>query len=178
MFLAPTSDGLAFSTPTIVFEIVRQFPGASGRPRSKGERKRHQRADAAHHDPNGAHEIPVVSWFRARRPGLHPRGHERAGLFLRAGRGLPAGTGRPRPADQMILADMLHKRLQRAAAIPRGVLDLGANLAERLAFPCHFARREMPDRISGNRAEVRGLMADRTAQRRQAEAVGAALTGG
>ena len=51
--------------------------------------------------------------------------------------------------------------------------DLGADLNEGLAFPGHFIWREMPNRIARHRAEVRRLMADRTAQRRQAEAVGA-----
>ena len=77
----------------------------------------------------------------------------------------------PRPADQVILADMFHEGCERTIAVARGILDLGANLPDGLAFPGHFVGREVPDRIPGHCAKVRRLMADRTTQRREAEAV-------
>jgi hypothetical protein len=104
---------------------------------------------------------------------LHPFAEQRARLRLRTGSGLTAGTRRPGPTHQMIGADMLHNVIERAAAVARGILDLRANLPDRLAFPAHFARRQMPSRVAGHAAgiEIRLLMTDRTAQRRKAEAV-------
>src|SRR5437867_3544014 len=54
-----------------------------------------------------------------------------------------------------------------AASIAGGVLDLRTDLGNRLAFPCHFARREMPFRMARHTAgfEVRVLMANRAAHR-------------
>ena len=115
--------------------------------------------------------------MRANRAGLHPGIEQRARLHLRAGRGAAIAAGRPGPTDQVIGADMMHDLVQRAIAVVRGVFDLRADLPERLAFPCHVARREMPGGIArhAGRFEIRRLMANRTAQRRQPEAVGAAL---
>ena len=64
-----------------------------------------------------------------------------------------------------------------AAAIARGVFDLNADFADGLALPRHFARREMPFRMTRHaaRIEVRVLVTDRTAHRRQAAAVRTAL---
>src|SRR5271154_926515 len=109
-----------------------------------------------------------MSRFRAHRPTRPPGLNERARLLLRACRWFAAGPGRPRPADQMVIADMFNEALQRPVAVARGILDLRADLADRFAFPGHFARREMPDRVSGHYAEVRPLMADRTSHRRKA----------
>src|ERR1700691_4202387 len=106
-----------------------------------------------------------MSWFRAHRPTRHPGLNERARLLLRAWRWFAARPWRPRPADQMVLADMFNEARQRAGAVARGILDLGADLADRLAFPSHLTWREMPDRVSGHYAEVRPLMADRTSHR-------------
>src|SRR4029077_15286273 len=78
--------------------------------------------------------------IRANRSGFHPRLAERDRFLLCAGRRLPAVAGRPGPTDQMVLADMLDERFDGSVSIARGILDLGADLAERLAFPCHFAR--------------------------------------
>src|SRR5260370_7754587 len=62
------------------------------------------------------------------------------------------------------------------AAIMDGVLDLRANLGERLAFPRHLARRDMPFRVTRHAAgiEVRFLVTDRTTHRLAAMTVGAA----
>jgi len=94
-------------------------------------------------------------------------------LRLRTRSGLTAGTRRPGPTYQMIGADMVHNLIERAAAIARGILDLRAYLPDRLAFPGHFARRQVPNRIAGHAAgiDIRLLMTNRTAQRRKSETV-------
>src|SRR3954469_18882373 len=114
---------------------------------------------------------------RARRSGFHPRLDERARFLLGAGRRAPAVAGCPSPTDQMVLADMLDERIDRSVAIARGILDLGADLAERLAFPCHFTRGEMPDRVARHAGGVEvGLpVADRTAHGREPMSIGATL---
>jgi hypothetical protein len=73
----------------------------------------------------------------------------------------------------MILADMRNKGCERTIAVTRRVLDLRADLADSFAFPGHFVWREMPDGIPRHRAEVGRLMADGTAHRREAKAIGA-----
>ena len=75
-----------------------------------------------------------ASRLRAGRPGLHPSFDERARFLLRAGRGLTAG---PRAHAQPTSGPRryLHKGLKRPIAVARRILDLGADLAERLAFP-------------------------------------------
>jgi len=104
---------------------------------------------------------------------LHPFVEQRAHLRLCTRSRLTAGTRRPSPTHQMIGADMVHDVIERAAAIARGILDLRAYLPDRFAFPAHFARRQMPNRIAWHSAwiEISLLMTNRTAQRRKAEAV-------
>src|SRR5271165_6370899 len=77
----------------------------------------------------------------------------------------------------MVLANMFHEGRQRPIAVLPRILDLGANLGERLALPSHFARREMPDRIARHPCglEVCRLMAYRTSHRGKAKSVRAAL---
>jgi hypothetical protein len=77
----------------------------------------------------------------------------------------------------MVLADMLNERVDGSVAIARGVLDLGADLAERLAFPCHFTRGEMPNRVARHAGgvEVGALMADWTAHGWKPMSIGATL---
>src|SRR5271166_1935831 len=77
----------------------------------------------------------------------------------------------------MILSHVMHDVFERAAAIARGIFDLRTDLPERLAFPGHLMRREMPARIAGHSGgfEIGRLVADRAAHRRQPEAVFAAL---
>src|SRR6185295_10655694 len=86
----------------------------------------------------------------------------------------------PGPTDEMVLADMLDERVDGAVSIARGILDLGTDLAQRLAFPCHFSRSEMPDRVARHAGgiEVGALMADWTTQRREPKSIGAALDRG
>src|SRR5258708_20105624 len=65
------------------------------------------------------------------------------------------------------------------AAIMDGVLDLRADLGERLAFPRHLARRDMPFRVARYAAglEVGFLVTDRTTHRLCTMTVNAALDG-
>src|SRR5262245_66097593 len=142
--------------------------GAKERPRLRAGR-RGDRGMTTGYDPD--HLVRTLG------PGLHPSLDERARLLLRAGRRLPAISGRPSPTDQVIFADMLNERVHRTVSVARWILDLEANLAERLAFPSHFTRGEMPDRIARHAGGVVvGLqVADRTAHRREAKTVSAAL---
>jgi hypothetical protein len=77
----------------------------------------------------------------------------------------------------MIFADMLNERIDCAVSVTRWILDLGADLAEGLAFPSHFMWREMPNRVARHAGgvEVRLQVADRTAHRRESKPVSAAL---
>ena len=77
----------------------------------------------------------------------------------------------------MVLAEMLNERFEQTVSIARRILDLGTDLTERLAFPSHFTRGEMLDRVARHAGglEVRPLVADRTAHRRESEPVGSAL---
>ena len=74
--------------------------------------------------------------------------------FCVPGAGLRPKPGRPGPADQRILADMVDQILELAAAVARGILDLRADLGNGLALPRHFARREMPFRMTGHAAGI------------------------
>src|SRR5258705_1371783 len=108
--------------------------------------------------------------------GFHPGLNQRTGLLLRTRRGAAAGTGDPGPADQGIFADVMDKIFDLASAIAGRVFELRANFGNRLALPRHLKRRKMPFRMARHTAgvEVRVLMADRTAHRRETVAVRAA----
>src|SRR3954464_4107904 len=101
-----------------------------------------------------------IDWTNC--PALYPGFDQRASLLLRARSGGASIAGRPGPADQRVLADVLDEVFWLAAAIARGVFDLNANLADSLAFPRHFAWREMPFRMARHaaRIEVRFLVTD------------------
>ena len=73
----------------------------------------------------------------------------------------------PRPAHQAVAADVLDEVLERPAAVALGVLDLGADLGERLALPGHLERREVPAGVAGHLPgiEVRRPVAYRAAHR-------------
>src|SRR5258705_3341401 len=90
-----------------------------------------------------------------------------------AGQASASIAGRPGPTDQRVLANVVDEIFGLAAAIARGVFDLSADLRDRLALPRHFARREMPIRMTWHAAgvEVRILVTDGTAHRRQTAAV-------
>src|SRR5262249_50785071 len=109
-------------------------------------------------------------------PAFHPCFGERARFLLGAGSGLPAKAGRPSPAHESIGADVVHQLLQRATPVAPGIFDLCADLTERLTFPRHLTRCEVPFRVARHVSgiEVGLLVADRTAHRWQAMTVGAA----
>lgn len=107
--------------------------------------------------------------IRTNRASFHPGGEQRAFLGSRTWSGLPVRAGRPGIADQMILTHVMHDLVERAAAVSRGIFDLRADLCERLAFPAHLARREMPARAAWHAggSEIGRLVADRAAHCRQ-----------
>src|SRR5262249_17842256 len=106
----------------------------------------------------------------------HPGFDQCTRLRLRAGHGRAAEAGLPGPADERVLADMVDQLFDLAAAIARGIPDLLADLADRLALPGHLARGEVPCGMARNAArfEIGVLVARVTAHRLQAMAVGAA----
>src|SRR5438046_2200210 len=126
------------------------------------------------HDPMD-HDLTAryQSIHRTNCPALYPGFDQRSGFLLRARSGRASIAGRPGPADQRVLANVVDEVFRPAAAIARGVFDLNADFADGLALPRHFARREMPFRMTRHAAgiEVRILVTDRTAHRRQAAAV-------
>src|SRR5690348_2772117 len=85
---------------------------------------------------------------RTSRAALRPCFDERARLLLRARHRRTAEARLPRPADQRVLADVVDQLFDFAAAIAGRVLDLGADLGERLAFPTHLPWREVPFRVA------------------------------
>src|SRR5258708_22151543 len=87
-------------------------------------------------------------------PALHPGFDQRACLLLRARSGGASIAGRPGPADQRVLANVVDEVFRLAAAIAGGVLDLNADLADGLALPRHFARRELPFRTTRHAAGI------------------------
>src|SRR6516165_1642422 len=109
--------------------------------------------------------------------GFHPCFSERACFLLAAGSRLAAKAGRPSPANQRVGADVMHQLLQRATTVALGIFDLGADLTERLAFPPHLTRREVPFRVARHAGgiEVGLLVADRATHGRQPMTIGAAL---
>src|SRR6478752_3074171 len=123
---------------------------------------------------DSAARLQSIDWTSC--AGFHPSFVQRASLLLRAGSGGAAIAGRPGPADQRVLANVVDEILRLAAAVARGILDLRADFANGLSLPCHFARREMPIGVTWHAAgvEVRILVTDGTAHRRQAAAVSTA----
>ena len=105
---------------------------------------------------------------RTGRAGFHPGLDQSAGLLLRAGHRAAASAGSPGPPNQRIFADMMDEFLELASTVACGILELGADFGDRLALPRHFARREMPLRMTRHAAgiEVRILVTDLTAHRR------------
>src|SRR5437879_10164857 len=85
---------------------------------------------------------------RACSAGLHPGLDQRTGDLLRAGRRAPAIAWRPGPADQRVLADVMDQLFYLAATIAYRVLDLRADLGERLSCPGHLARSDRPFRMA------------------------------
>src|SRR5258708_4885581 len=79
---------------------------------------------------------------RADRAALEPGLHQRAEPGLRAGRGHALAAGRPRPADELVLAHVLQQSCLVEVAVARRVRHLPADLAQRAASPCHRCRRQ------------------------------------
>src|SRR5262249_16147909 len=115
--------------------------------------------------------------FRTHGAGFHACFSERGRFLLGAGSRLAAKAGRPSPANERVGADVMHQLLQRATTVALGIFNLGADLGERLAFPRHLTRREVPFRVSrhAGRIEVGLLVADRTTHGWQPMTIGAAL---
>src|ERR1700694_4477952 len=122
-------------------------------------------------------DLSSIGWTNC--PGLHPGFDESSGRLLRARSGSASISGRPGPTDQRVLTNVMDEVFRLAAAIARGVFDLSADLRERFALPRHFARRDMPFRVTRHAAglEVGFLVTDRTTHRLSTMTVGAALDG-
>src|SRR5205823_8926849 len=97
---------------------------------------------------DGHAKLLVRSGFGAGGAGLDPRGDQRPELRLRAGCRLAAAARLPSPAHQRVLRHVLLDGRERLAAVALRVLDLLADLAERLALPCHRLRGDMPQRMA------------------------------
>src|SRR5205814_118053 len=85
---------------------------------------------------------------------------------------VPGAGWRPKPGAQaqptsVFRADMMYEVFGTPAAVALRVLDLGADLANRLSLPRHLDRREVPFGVAGHasRLEIGALVADRAAQR-------------
>src|SRR5262249_33149088 len=113
---------------------------------------------------------------RTRCAGIDPCFDQRTKLGLRAGRRDATGAWVPTPTDERIFGHMVDEFIHRLAAVSLGILDLLANLAQRLAHPRHLDRREMPLGMARQprRVEVLRPVARRAAHADGAEAVDAA----
>jgi len=88
--------------------------------------------------------------IRALRAGIDPGLREFPELLLIARRGLAPFARRPAPGHQIVVRQMLMQLRERAPAIAVLILDLLADLADRLALPRHLERREAPARMTRN----------------------------
>ena len=97
-------------------------------------------------------------------------------LGLSAGRRRAACAGMPAPSYKRILCHVMNEIVHRLAAVALGVLDLFADLAQRLADPRHLDGRQVPFGMAGRRRgiEVFRPVAGRAAHADGAEAVDAA----
>src|SRR6266705_503629 len=92
-------------------------------------------------------------------PGVDPCLDQLTQTRLRAWHALASGTGSPAPGDQIILREVLLQQRQVASAIAVAILQLRADFAPRLPFPCHFDRRQAPPRMPGD-ALIAGIVPD------------------
>src|SRR5258708_1389733 len=76
-----------------------------------------------------------------------------AQLLLGAGCGVAIGPRFPGPADEIMVRQMLVQQREITSAVAPRVLDLPADLADRLALPRHLDRRQTPARMSGQALE-------------------------
>jgi hypothetical protein len=84
------------------------------------------------------------------RAGIDPGFDQLAEAFLRARRGIAAGSGIPAPGDQIVFRHMLVQQREIASAIAVAVDQLVANISDGFSFPGHLDRREFPTRMSRN----------------------------
>src|SRR5450830_329215 len=117
--------------------------------------------------------MSILSSSRTHCSSFHPCLNERACFLLGTRSGPAAKPGRPGPTHQTVGPDVVYEFFQRTAAVALAILDLSADLAERLSFPRHFTRCEMPFWVARHAAwlEVGMLMADGTAHGRKAKTV-------
>src|SRR5262249_20773997 len=64
--------------------------------------------------------------------------------FLRSWGGFASGAGVPSPADKIVGSRMNVQKRQRAATVTVGILDLLANVTDRLFLPSHLDGRPSP----------------------------------
>src|SRR5262245_54091725 len=76
--------------------------------------------------------------LRTLRAGIDPVFDQLAEPFLAAWRGLAARARAPAPADEIVVREVLVQEREVAPAIACGIFHLRADLADRLAFPCHL----------------------------------------
>src|SRR5262245_60846155 len=97
--------------------------------------------------------LGLAGW--ARRAGVDPCLYESAEFLLRSGSGNTRDTRIPGPADQFVVGHVVDEISERAPAVAFGILDLFADLPERLALPGHLERSQVPRRISGYAARIK-----------------------
>src|SRR6266545_6881353 len=83
-------------------------------------------------------ERGAIAGSRALGSGVDPRLDQVAEQRLRAGSWVASGARLPAPRHQIIVRQVLVQQRKIAAAIAIGILDLAANLADRLALPRHL----------------------------------------
>src|SRR3954447_3853468 len=99
--------------------------------------------------------------LRTRSAGVDPGLDQLTQPLLGAGRGGATGPRFPRPADEIVVRQMLVQQREIAPAVALRVLDLAADLAHRLALPRHLDRRQAPARMPGHALAPRLLAGDK-----------------
>src|SRR5688572_18463029 len=99
----------------------------------------------------GVPPAPGDGSLRAGRPAGNPRIDQRTELLLRPWRRRPPRTWIPRPSDQGVGAHVMADLRQVTVAVALEVLQLLADLAQRLALPGHRGGGQRPVRVAGNR---------------------------
>src|SRR5262245_30345689 len=94
---------------------------------------------------------------------LHPGFDQGPELLLRSRSRSSPKSGLPAPTHKRIFGHVVNDLIKALSAIPAGVLDLGANVAKRLAGPGHFDGRQMPQRVARHTTgiEIGALVARR-----------------
>jgi hypothetical protein len=92
-------------------------------------------------------EITEVRMLGAGSPALHPSFDQGPELLLRSRSRSSPDAGLPAPTHKRIFGHVVHYLPQALSAIPTGILNLDADLAERLAGPGHLDGCQMPGRM-------------------------------